>query len=661
MEEGLLGTLAGIVQSHPGWLIGLAFVFALLESLAIVGIFVPGIVLLFMVGAVIGLDPGLFVACWLAASAGALAGDLISYWLGYRFSDRVPGLWPLSRRPEMMAAGQVLFARHGGKGVLIGRFIGPIRPVVPLLSGTMGMRPLVFLAWAVPACLLWAPLYLLPGMLFGASLELAADFAGRLVVVLLILVLGGWFVVWMTRQVYQFTARRSGWWLRSIIRWSTGRPVLGPLLRPLFEPGGREVLSVALLGILLVISLAVLMAVLISTPFLAPAWDADYRLVSLAASLRNHFADPFFAWLSLAAAPQTAATVAVLMGLALLLLGRRVTMWHWLAATLGTYLLAVLLSALTGLMIDRPDSIPTIGEVPHRGMALTTAVLGFFAVMLAKDLSARRRKWPYLLSATLVGMLGFSHYYLGLASLAGLLAGLALAMGWTALVGIAYRSRAISRRRPAWLALAFYSLIVVVATVQAHGQVEMRLDATRLAQPDRSYLFLDWQDDGWRQLPDRLTRLGRYSRSRFDFQAAANLDRLADRMISDGWHPVDIGGGSALWSLLLGAGEDGSLPHLSRDFAGRPDDLVMRRESPDGEIYLLRLWSSGARLEPGGVPIWLGQVRQVKPVRQLVVISRWDEEDAGADQALAQLDRSLGPWRISGPEGRPRLYVSMFD
>lgn len=661
MDDGVLGSLAGMVQSHPGWLIALAFTFALLESLAIVGIFVPGIVLLFIVGAVVGMDPGLLLACWLAASAGALAGDVISYWIGYRFSDRVPRLWPLSRRPDMLAAGQVLFARHGGKGVFIGRFIGPIRPVVPLLAGTMGMPRLSFLAWVLPACILWAPLYLLPGMLFGASLELAADFAGRLVLVLLILVLGGWFVFWVTRLVYEFTARRSGWWLRSMIRWSTDQPVVGRLLRPLFEPGGREVLSVALLGILLVVSLAVLMAVLVSAPFLAPAWDTEYRLLSLAASLRNHFADPLFAWLSLAAEPPTTATIAVLMSLVLLLLGRRVTAWHWLAATLGSYLLAVLLSTMMDWLIDGPEMIPGIGEVPHRGITLVTALLGFFAVMLAKDLSARRRKWPYLVSAVLVGVLAFSYYYLGLASLAGLLAGLALAMGWTALIGIAYRTRAISRRRPVWLALAFYSLVVAVAVIQAHDQVAGRLDATRLAQPDRSYPFLEWQDEGWRQLPDRVTRLGRYVHARFDFQVASNLEQLAERLAADGWQSVEAGSGRALWSLLLDSDDPETLPHLSRDFAGRPDNLVMRLDQADGEVFLVRFWSSGARLEPGAIPIWFGQVRQIAPTRHLALITRWDELDDGADRALGYLDNSLVDWRISGPEDRPRLYVSLFD
>ncbi|MDP1086243.1 hypothetical protein Q6245_28150, partial [Klebsiella pneumoniae] len=88
------------------------------------------------------------------------------------------------------------------------------------------------------------------GALFGASLELAAEFAGRLASLLAILVIGLWLLLWITRQVYEFTARRSGWWRRALIRWLRSHPRLGQLFGSLLEPGGREVLSLTLLGLL---------------------------------------------------------------------------------------------------------------------------------------------------------------------------------------------------------------------------------------------------------------------------------------------------------------------------------------------------------------------------------------------------------------------------
>ncbi len=485
MEPGLLDTLDQLVHSHPGWLVGAAFAFAFLESLAIVGIVVPGIVLLFMVGAVLGLEPGLLWVCWLAASSGALAGDGVSYCLGWRFRHRIPGLWPLSRRPDMIAAGQAMFERHGGKGVLIGRFVGPIRPVVPLLAGMMHLRPGLFFAYAIPACLLWAPLYLLPGMLFGASLEMAAELTGRLALVILVVVMGGWLIFWLTRVVYEFTARRSGWWLRSLIQWSRAHPLLGSLVSPLFEPGRREVLSVALLGLLLIASLAVLLVALLTAPLGQSDWDAERQLAGWAASMRNPYTDPLFVVLALAGDLRVMGGVAAVTGLLLIALRRANAAWHWLAATAGCWLAAVILSAVMGLVLPAPEAAPSLAEVPHRAFALATAVMGFFAVMLAKDLSPRRRKWPYLATSLFLGLVGFANFYLGLASTSGLLAGAALGMGWVALVGIAFRQRASQRPGALLLAFGFYSLFAVLAMGHAIIGYDARLDDASLERLER--------------------------------------------------------------------------------------------------------------------------------------------------------------------------------
>lgn len=657
MDDGLLSSLMNMVQSHPGWLIAMAFVFALLESLAIIGILVPGIVLLFIVGAVVGLDGDLFLVCWIAASCGALLGDSISYWLGYRFRDRVPGIWPLSRRPEMLAAGQALFARHGGKGVFIGRFLGPIRPVVPLLSGMMALKPAVFLLFAIPACLLWAPLYLLPGMLFGASLELAAEFAGRLAVVLLVLVAGIWFAVWSTRVVYEFTARRSGWWLKSLIRWGRVHPVLGQLIGPLFEPRGREMISVALLGLLLLVSLATLLILLVAVPFAEPTLDLERHLSGWAMSLRNHFADPLLVALALSGDAPVMTLVAGTMTVLLVAVGRTNAAWHWLIAISGGWLLAEVLDALTGLVVVRPEFMPSLGEVPHRAFTLTVVVLGFFAVMLAKDLSARRRKWPYLFTSALLALIGFAHFYLSMASLLGLLAALALGLGWTALVGIGYRQRTRAGQHPLRMAAGFYGLAIAVALVNIRAGHDDLMDMTRLTQPEREMSLALWQNDGWRELPDRISRLGRFNLARFDFQVAGDLARLESSLIDAGWQKVGQAGLRDFGSMILAPAKMEQLPHLSRDFAGHPDQLIMRRVEDDGgKVVLIRLWSSGARIDSPAAPIWLGQVRQVRAVT-IMGISRWQEVDDGREFAAERLDRALAAWWQTRVGDGFRLYA----
>lgn len=645
METGLIENLVESVQLHPGWLIALAFGFAFLESLAIIGIFVPGIILLFLVGALIGPEGSLFLACWLAASGGALTGDIVSYHIGHRFRHRIGDLRLLRKHPHILASGQSAVVRHGGKGVLIGRFIGPLRPVVPMVAGMAGMPLKLFLIFAIPACVFWAPAYLLPGMLFGASLELAAEFAGRLVILLLVVVGGVWFVVWLTRLVYNFTARRSGWWLKSLIRWSSEHSLVGRVVGPLFVPGKRELLSVTLLGMLLLVSLALLLGVLVAAPLGSGPWDAERQVAGWAASLRNHFADPVFVALALVADLGAMGVLAAVVALLLLAFRRANAAWHWAAATAGAWVLAEILAGVMGLMIEAPAQAPGLGEVPHRGLTLATTVLGFFAVMVAKDLSASRRKWPYLAGTVVLTLVAFALFYLGRASISGLLSALALGGGWSALVGIGYRQRAIQRRHPGVLAASFYSLLIAVSVVNIDANYDYVHEASRLAQPSRLVPAQTWAEHGWQRLPSHRSRLGRGNRQVFDFQIAADLHDVELELAAAGWrHPP----APENWLIAAVGSRNGSsaMAHVPRDFAGRPENLVMVTPLTDDRMAVARFWSSGAQLSGEGEPVWLGQVRIVRPGRFLGIFNHWREVPEQRSRARDRLRTALGQWEV---------------
>lgn len=636
MENGFFTALLQLIETRPMWLVLVAFVFAFLESLAIVGLIMPGIVLLFLVGAVIGLDPTLFLWAWAAATLGALSGDLASYWIGRHFRDRIPALWPFSRRPELLESGQQLFARHGGKSLFIGRFIGPMRPVVPMLAGMLGLQRLVFLAFAVPAALLWAPLYLFPGMLFGASLDLAAELAGRLVVLLVLAVLGIWFVAWLTRVIYEFTARRSGWWLKSLVRWTHRHPIAGRLVGDLFEPGRPQVISIALLGLAMVAALVLLISMLIVAPFALPAWDADLQIVGLAASLRSHLADPVFVVLVLAADTRVLALLGVAVAILLLVQQRYHALRHWVVAVAGGWVLAEITSALMGLAVPVDRTGSGLDEVPHRAFTLATLIFGFFSVMVAKDLSARRRKWPYLSTAVVLAALAFALFYLGQASLIGLLAAFGLGVGWLALVGIGYRRWARPRTHPVLFALVLSTAFLILAGVHVHVAFDDKLAASRLTLPERELERQQWMAEEWQVLPQRRSRLGAYALQRFDLQLEAELTELEAALLATGWrHPPTGDPISLLRHLAAAPGAEA--PSLPRDFAGRPEDLVLVLDVADHERIVLRLWDSGARLVPGATPLWLGQVRRTRLEPGLLGFQRWKTVAGTRPDAMAAL------------------------
>jgi membrane protein DedA with SNARE-associated domain len=147
------------LQQNPEWVAWGLFLTAFIESFAIIGIFIPGVVLLAVIsGMSASADFNLLTVLVITFVASFLA-DVLSFIIGRRFSKKIDSTWPFTRNPIWLARGRKFFKNFGVFGVLIGKFIGPIRPVMPLTAGSMIIDIL--------SSLLWAPLYTLPGYFAG--------------------------------------------------------------------------------------------------------------------------------------------------------------------------------------------------------------------------------------------------------------------------------------------------------------------------------------------------------------------------------------------------------------------------------------------------------------------------------------------------------------
>ena len=636
--------------AHPALLLAVGFLLAFIEALALVGIVVPGILLLFMLGALVGWDLSLLSMVTLAVMAGAVAGDGLSFWLGRLNRGRLHERWPFVRRSHWLDRGEQFFVRHGGKSIFIARFIGPLRPVVPLVAGSLGMPPATFVPRMLVACALWAPLMLLPGAIFGESLALAAEFGGRLTLLLLVLVVGGWLLIWLTRSVYEATARRSPWWLKNLALWLRRHPLLGRWFGGLVEPGRREVLSVVALGLLLVVSLTALFGALLLAPLSTTAWESGFELSGLAASLRSHFTDPLFFVVAMGVSRPVLLALIALVTVMLLVQRRWNALLHWLLATLGGWLLALMLNALMGFVLDRPHLPGSVGEVPHVDFVLAVLVVGFAALIVAKDFRPRQRKWLYLTGVALLALIAFSQFYLARATVNGLAAALALAMGWLALTGIGYRSRATPYAYPGWRLAGFLVGWLLMSLAFIPQQYSEFAHQHQLEQPTRQLDAASWWADQWQSLPELRSRIGGDDRQRFDAQFAMERDTLESALAANGWTEAP---GPSLESLRALFGDSPAprrLFHLRRDFAGQPDDLIWRRLLDDGRTVLLRAWDSGARLEPGDKPVWLAQVRLLEPVRRLGLFNTWREIEESAGTAIDRLRGIDADWHWRRPD-----------
>ncbi len=624
METGWTQELLTWINAHPGWGMAIVFMVAFFESLVLVGILLPGIVILFGVGALIGLGVVELIPIWIAATAGALLGDTLSYAVGHRFRGQLLEVWPFSRYPALMERGTRFFHLHGAKSVVAGRFIGPLRPIIPAVAGMMGMKPARFLAVDVPACVTWAPSFLLPGLLFGASLEVASEYTGRLTVMLVILVAILWLTWWVIRSIYEPLASRSARWVRHAIRWSRRHPVLGRVAGPLLDPARPEVLSVTMMGILLVVVFWGLIILLFLSPFSAQPEAMDQAVQDLALSLRNHLADPIMVAVSqLSRWPVSVFSAAALL-LWLLGAGRRSAALHWLIAIGGGSLLHLLLSwslRTTPQVLELADGSL---RSPSAAMSLSTVVLTFFAVMEAGELRRRHRQWPYLAAALILILLALSRIYLGMEWLSGALMGMTMGLAWTGVVGLAYRQRASRRFSGAAASLIFYGSFLALFAWQAHEHNAEDLAALKATIVLQEIESAAWWESGWKDMPMNRTSLESVASRRFNAQLAVDPAVVAGLLTRDGWEEVPDTDWRWILQALNPEPDQASLPLLGRAYQGRSEVLLMRKNvDPDGRLLTIRMWDSGFRLLPDGQVLYLGQLSEEVLVQRFRIFSYW--------------------------------------
>ena len=170
------GWLTELTDTLGAWTYALVAALAFLETGAFVGLIAPGETAI-VIGGVVAADGGvslpvIALVAWLAAAAGDLASFLLGRRLGRRFlvahGSRVGVTAPRLARVD------AFFDRHGGKAILIGRFIGLVRAVAPFVAGASGLALRRFLPFSIVGTFVWAVGYTLAGYAFHESFEAAA-------------------------------------------------------------------------------------------------------------------------------------------------------------------------------------------------------------------------------------------------------------------------------------------------------------------------------------------------------------------------------------------------------------------------------------------------------------------------------------------------------
>lgn len=173
--------LENIVAMLPGGGLYYALIaaVALLESVVLIGLLVPGSTLVVLAGFLAAHGKGTASAVAGAAFAGALFGDMISYLLGSRFGSQLMYSRIFNKRLGLIRKAQLFLAAHGGKSLFFGRFTGPLRGSIPFVAGCTCMPAGAFTRDTLLSCILWGLAYPALGYLGAASWQKVQLLTGR--------------------------------------------------------------------------------------------------------------------------------------------------------------------------------------------------------------------------------------------------------------------------------------------------------------------------------------------------------------------------------------------------------------------------------------------------------------------------------------------------
>ena len=159
--------LGSLLQRFGPWIYLILFLIVFCETGLVVTPFLPGDSLLFASGA-LWASAGMPVELLCLAFVGAaLSGDNCNYWIGRVFGNRIAKSQGRFLNRRALERTQAFYGRHGGKAIMIARFVPVVRTFAPFVAGIGRMAYPRFLAFSVAGALIWVGLLVSAGYFFG--------------------------------------------------------------------------------------------------------------------------------------------------------------------------------------------------------------------------------------------------------------------------------------------------------------------------------------------------------------------------------------------------------------------------------------------------------------------------------------------------------------
>lgn len=615
-HQHLFDTILAYLHHNPQFGIWFAFLIAFAESLPIIGTIVPGSITMTIVGVLMGsgglpILPTLFVA-----SGAAFLGDCIGYFLGFHYNERLRTMWPFKNYVKWINLGEKFFKKHGGKSIILGRFFGPARSTVPLIAGLLKLTWLRFIVAAIPSALMWAILYLVPGVLLGTlSREIPKGETTRFLIYGICIIVALFAVFWLiqrfftniirlvdsiTDKTWQYLMKHHGG--KTIIRMITNKT------NPEDHKPLKLLFCACITGCLFLI-------LFFSVRTQGVLTYLNYPTFHALQSIRTPALDHFFVAITLIGSSHSVPIVGLLVAGFLYVFKQKRASIHLACATIFTAATIEVFKHLSHSA--RPTGFYKIinsSSFPSGHTGMSTAVFFFIAYLFSAQFSKGLRAIPYTLATALTLLVSFSRLYLGAHWLTDIIGALLCATTIILLCAISYH------RKPSTMdhkhLSHFKSISIILASFILPAlyffphEFKNTLQDTKPIHTQKTLSFQNWWQHPFTKAPIyRNNRFGTPFQP-FNVQYLGTLSQLEKNLTTKGWEKINTHH-KQLKNQLARFASTQAQYHLSVFpwlYHNHKPALIMIKHIPMHQrIIELYIWRTDLLID-GHKPLWLGVI-----------------------------------------------------